>query len=305
MKRTSSRIIHRLKDLCVVTLAGVLAAVVLYTARDDHRALGLLPTAYSAEPIPQVLFHSTVLTDERFIELDRTTTPVPLYTPSAQVSAAFIDPVHPPAPEELTAYNTGVGGEVAIYWERSEFVEAVNILRRSVNEKGETVDEVVVENSTANSVIDQGVKNGVEYFYRAISLNTITENGEKQQVESVPTLEVSVIPADTIPPQPAQNVVVTSVTDGDKKGLHITWKNPLDGDIDHTEVYRSTELYVQGEQVATTDAKAPAEYLDETVIPNLTYYYTVVVYDTAGNASIDDLSVPTPGTQNPFNTPQP
>ncbi len=105
---------------------------------------------------------------------------------------------------------------------------------------------------------------------------------------------------DPAPPAPQG---VYSVT-GDH-AVYIYWNGPYDSDISGYDVWRSLEPTNNYTRIGSVDAQANPnldlliyEYIDNTAVNGVTYYYAVSTYDHAGNES--DLSA-----ENVFDTPRP
>lgn len=94
-----------------------------------------------------------------------------------------------------------------------------------------------------------------------------------------------VAPADTVPPQPPTNVVVTQEAGG---GLKITWTNPT-VDFSHVVMYRATSSDAPG--TLLDDYVLGTSYVDSTASAGTTWYYRLASVDTAGNQSSDTAAV--------------
>ncbi|MFC1597915.1 fibronectin type III domain-containing protein [Patescibacteria group bacterium] len=288
----------RMKEVAFIGLIGMVAALSMYTARDDHSAFGLLTPsqiAYAQQMPVITSFRSGVLVEEPFLELEM----YPQPKGEQQVAATLLDPKNPPPVEKLEAYNTRVGDEVSLFWTRPASVLTVDIYRAEVDEEARpeelAAEELVAENVADLVYLDTTVKDDVAYQYRVVSVSQV--DGIKYSATNSPAVEVT--PSDEIPPQMPTNVLATSTANG-ASGLTITWTNPTEEDFDHVKIFRSAQYGERGEKIAEVSQAKPTQYLDSTVKANQVYYYSVVAYDTAGNGSSDAFQMPEVGNEYPF-----
>lgn len=280
-----------IKKLVILGCISVIAALSIYVARDDHASFGLFHREALAQEIPTIInFRPAVLTSEPFLEADL----YPQQKPVSQVEAHFTDLTVPPPVEDFVALNTRTGGEVALFWNRPEVVQAVDIYRTEIDITQQSTAQKIAEGVTEASYIDSDVQNRKRYQYRAVAVNTV--NDKRYTSEDSPTALIT--PTDEVPPSPPTAVTVTMTETGN--GLLVRWTSPMEDDFDHLLIYRSDVFGDRGSQVARILKASPEEYLDETVEPNTTYYYTVVAVDTSGNTSSDDFQLPAAGNEQPF-----
>lgn len=284
-----------LKEVLLVLLVGTLAALAIFTAQDDYSSLSLVsPTVYADELPVVVRFSTTPLLSEQFLDLNG----IPTTGEYEQVEGLLRNPKQPPAIEKLSAINTRIGDEVRIFWTYPETVTQVNLYRKEIGGKINS-EELLVEATTETSYIDTDVENGKSYEYRAESV--IIVDNQTYTARTSPSITVAV--SDTVAPGAPTNVTVTPVlahTETGKAGLQINWKNPLDSDLAYIEVYRSSYFGARGQKMATLTASDETVFFDESALPNVEYYYTVVAYDTVGNGSSSDFQIAAPGNPNPF-----
>lgn len=276
--------------LALVTLVGGLA---IYTSQDMHSSFGLAPNAAHADVTPVIIsFRTDTLIDQPILELDVTFN----NTNVSQVHGVLVDPTDPPPVEELSALNTRVGGEVALFWTRPEVTSSVNIYRRSQTANNLDDFTLILEKTTQLSHIDVDLKQDQVYEYRAVAV--MSQDG--QDYESKDYAVAIVQPIDEIPPHAPTDV---SVDSGAKKsgntGLQITWVNPQDDDFSYLEIYRSSYMGNRGEKIATVK-KGTESYVDVEADTNIIQYYTVVAYDMADNGSSKDFQIPQAGNPTPF-----
>lgn len=275
----------RMKEVLLVSLVIVLAAVVGYTSQETHTAFGILDQPVYAHGVPVVTsFADGSLSGAQVLQLDVPSTG----SGAVQAPATLIVPTHPEPVRNVQAINTRVGKEVALFFDRPATVAAVNIYRN---------EELLVEHWTEEQYIDTELENGVSVVYRVTSVATV--DGVDYLADSSGT--ATAVPSDQIPPFQPTTIMVTSVNDPvEGEGLQITWTMPADDDLDHITLYRSEVYGNRGDAVTTLPADGDSSYRDTSVQPNVTYYYTVVAVDAAGNASSGDFSIPTPGNPSPF-----
>lgn len=288
-----------IKEIILLLLVVLLIGLVIYN-RTQQDAFGLLSSEQQQQ---NQLIQKPVITDfntEIFIAPET----IGLHALEAsgeqtpQVSGTVVDPTVPAPVEDVDALNTHVGNEVLLQWVRPASVDAVRVYRSSTKEEGE---QVVVDASTNLSFIDTDLENDTQYTYRFVSLNTI--DGEEYLATDSPIATVT--PADTIAPSMPQQLTVESTDEtgtGDK-GLEISWIRSNDEDADHVTIYRSMIQNIQGVEIASIQQDEPPRYIDTDIEPNVPYYYTVIAYDTAGNASGSTVVLPQQGNSNPFATP--
>ncbi len=282
------------KEIVLLALVTVIGALAVYTSQDRHTAFGLMAEYAYADEIPiMTSFRVEPLISEAVLELDFTVGEDDV----VQTQGILVDATNPPPVEEVQALNTRVGGEVALFWIRPEIVSSVNIYRRELHAEEEEEFELIQENNTELSYIDEEVKNTVMYEYQLYS--TMKYEGEWH--ESKKSLSIVVQPADEIPPFSPTDITVTTITT--KKGaagLQISWANPTDEDFDHVKIYRSSDYGTRGEEIVTVKKGKDTTYVDTEADTNVIQYYTVVSYDVAGNGSSEDFQIPLAGNQNPF-----
>ncbi len=203
----------------------------------------------------------------------------------------------PPVPENITVQSTGLGDSVFISWQASEgqTYEGVEIFR---SENKNSRDKKIGDGAGASSgIVDTGVKNNSTYYYTLRSWQTV--NGEKQFSEFSEVFEV--IPTDTIPPAPPENVMVARNQDNPSE-LIVTW-DLIEDDDTATIVIRRSETRGEIGNVLQEVDPSITQLLDNTVKPGISYYYTVTARDFTGNESSARLTIAPYGNAEPFVTP--
>lgn len=279
-----------LREVLLVLLVALLGGVTLYVSNDSNTAFGLLNQPVYADFVPvRITFRTDTLLSQPFLELNV----VDRNKSATQVSGDDFDTSNPPAVTNVSAFNTRVGGEVMVYWTFPDHVTTVNVYRKNPTGK----EEKIATNVTDNFYRDTNVENTVVYTYRVVS--TVVD-GDSVIESTADASEVTAVPTDTIAPQAPTDISVLQIDSAGGKGLHITWVNPTEEDVESIVVYRSVQYGTRGEQVATIPVTDPSEYNDTDAPTNTTVYYTVVAVDAAGNASSDDFQMPLPGNDSPF-----
>ncbi len=280
------------KEVLLVVLVAVLAAVSMYGSRDDHTAFGLLNGPVYATDLPVITsFRTKTLVRTDLLNL-ATSGPV---GSTEQVAGHYVNPAAPPSVIELEAKNTHVGGEVLLSWTFPQGVETVDVYRNE--EAADPNTEVrIAEAVAASTFIDRDANNGQRYVYRVVSVIT----RDAQTYRSSPSSTVVGVAADTIPPGVPIAVTVASHELGDQFGLLVQWQHPTDEDVDRVEVYRSTRYGVEGDLIGTVHVDEAPQWFDTTAPSATTVYYTLVAVDRSGNVSVDPFSIPLPGNAQPF-----
>ncbi|MFA6524743.1 MAG: hypothetical protein WCT33_00555 [Patescibacteria group bacterium] len=192
-----------------------------------------------------------------------------------------------PAPIGAYVLNPQVGEKLILYWDFNDRYTAVKIYRAEIqSEKGELIAEI----SDKNYYQDVGITNGVYYYYTLIAIGA---NGQ----ESDESIKLTGSPNDIFPPQKPTGVAVVNAEDG--KQIKISWVPPQEKDFAYVKIYRSQ---IEGELGLPILDKAVENnyYIDESVLENVEYYYTITSVDTSGNESEKSI-LPVGGNKNPFN----
>ena len=295
------------KEVVLIGLVGVVAALALYSQNDASTSFGLLDQPAVATELSIITsFRDAVLLERPVLELDMTMRgEVP-----QQISGRLFDVEYPPSVNDLTVLNTRIGGEVVLFWDMHSNVPAVNIYRTM--EKTPIVDErdvatvplevtpakeeLIAEGLTEEMYIDADVQNGKTYTYRVVSVTT-----DGNVVYYSPDAIVTVVPADVIPPNPPTQVVVAEYDQQvTGSGVLITWVNPTDEDFERIDVYGTEQYGTRGTLLGSIEADQKPEYYHEAAEPNVLYYYTVIAVDKAGNESTFDYQLPAVGNVEPF-----
>lgn len=281
------------KETLFLILVGVLASIAVYSAYEPEAALGLVEnTAFAQAPVRLNESNVAVLEDAQFLELALPSGAVN----DTQADGVWFDPTTPPAVEAFTAYNTRVGNEVALSWRLPEGVSGVNLYRQ---DNGSAQKSQLLENAQLEAFVDDTVKDGQVVTYAITAV--IEYKGETYESGSEFARTATVTVQDEIAPLIPTELSVTTAETG---GLLVTWVNPEDEDVVDIQLYRSQEWGVRGERIArftlSDNETLPQEYTDINIEPYISYYYTVVAADAAGNESSTDIDIPPVGNQRPF-----
>ena len=235
-----------LKEVLLVLMVGVLAALAIFTAQDDYSALSLVsPTVYADEMPVVVNFSTKALVSQQFLELEG----LPTSGEYEQVEGLLRNPKNPPSIERLSAINTRIGDEVRVFWSFPETVRHINLYRKELSSSSRVVakEELILEQSTEMSYVDTAVSNDKTYEYRAEAVILVEQVAYVAQISPSVTVTVS----DTVAPAAPSQVTVTQVLshpETGKVGLQVNWKNPMDQDIAYIEVYRSSYYGLVGKK---------------------------------------------------------
>ena len=121
--------------------------------------------------------------------------------------------------------------------------------------------------------LDEKVENGKEYIYGVTPVDLVGNEGK--MVRSKP-----VKPIDKTSP-----LVPMGLTAKDtERGVLLLWKFSPEVDFDHYNVFRSTSLRGQYEQINSKPLTNP-RFVDSSIVRGNPYYYKVVAIDKSGNES--------------------
>ena len=141
----------------------------------------------------------------------------------------------------------------------------------------------------AGGMLDTGVRDGDTYRYVAHRVRTVTLNGQRLELHSVPSAAITFTFHDVFPPKaPSGLVLVPGGGFGESPSIDLSWDANLDNDIAGYNVYRSESgafVKINAETVA-----APA-FRDVHVEPGHTYSYRVTAVDQRRNESAPSVSV--------------
>lgn len=314
------------KELILIIVTIIAIGLAGYATYDSNNAFGLLQTApedsKTEPPLPNV---QTDFEEEAFTAQTYTNRVHSTVLPSQEsTGAAVYDPTEPPAVVTFNGYRMKTGNGIVVYWEKPEFVQAVNIYKKRIGSATSGVGEELVTFAEGRMYVDEAVEEGEAYQYTIESVNDI--DGQLYYSDLVKT--VSVQARDVIRPQDPTNVVVTSSfadsSQVDHGALRVEWENPPDEDVERIEVYRSENFGERGQLIAAyskdgesyefakyntlgeivasaaVGEEETTRYTDNDVKPNVSYYYVVIAIDEVGNVSSGNFQVPAPGNANPF-----
>ncbi|MBV4429691.1 hypothetical protein, partial [Clostridium tyrobutyricum] len=175
--------------------------------------------------------------------------------------------------------------KVTLNWANpvDEDFAGVKIIRKVGSYPENITDGDSIYNGTNISYEDNELTNDMEYFYRAFTYDTSDNYNyttEGQQVSATPSVNI-----DTTPPGIVNNFTATA---GNGK-VDLSWVNPTDEDFAGVKILRKTTGYPS----STTDGDlvyngAGISFEDTTIENDITYYYRVFPYDTAGNYNITE-----------------
>jgi hypothetical protein len=203
-----------------------------------------------------------------------------------QMSSIPTDNQVTPAPKGAYILNPQVGEKLILYWEFDDRYTAVKIYR---SDKQGAKGELVAQVSDKNYYQDVGLVNGEYYYY---TLLAVGKNGQ----ESDESVRLNSSPNDIFPPDKPVGIAVFN--SGEGKQIKISWVEPQEKDFAYVRIYRSQ---VEGElgQPILDKAVEGNSYMDNAVLEDVRYYYTITSVDTSGNES-DKSILPVGGNSNPF-----
>jgi len=212
------------------------------------------------------------------------------YTKQYEATATDIN--IPSEPTNIEVLNPGTGGKLYVFW---QLPKNNNFKKIYIYRFGVIIKDNLLPTDTFYQ--DDGLQNGVTYYYLVKTVNEANQESENK-------LQVSGTPTDIIPPLPPQNVQITDK--GDKTSLEISWEAPNDPDFDFVRVYRSTQkgklgIIIKDKTAGDLCSKNGKEYycFVDKVTSGTTYYYTLTSLDASGNESSRRI-LTNPARSNPF-----
>ena len=216
---------------------------------------------------------------------------------STEASATPADNLAPAAPADLTAVDTATdeGGAIDLSWTPSASTDVTQQRLYRGTSSGSYDTLVQTFTSTTFSHTDNGLTDGVPYYYVVTALDAAAHTATSS--------EASATPADNLAPEPPTGLAATT---GDEQAT-LQWDANGEPDLDGYNLYRSTAsgggyAKVNGPIVTTTG------FIDSGLTNGSAYYYVVSAVDTSGNestdsseASVTPLAPPTGLTATAFN----
>lgn len=201
----------------------------------------------------------------------------------------------PLPPIDISVYDPKIGRTLIIYWRKPEYFNYQSVrLYRGEATAGE---KKLVANQlpTTGQYKDSGLQDDVVYYYEVRSVATISGvERESDNNNSYPAF-----PTDRTPPTSPEEVAATNTEKGDE--LVISWVNPKDDDLAAIIIYRSEKFGELTPSQEIAKVKDGSEtYLDQSVLDNVIYYYTVTALDKSGNESPKTLLITEQGNSHPF-----
>lgn len=260
-----------------------------------------LPINAAVAPRPSVAtFDEQLFDDPRFYRL----TKQPYAGFTNQYEGISVSDTEPLPPTEIKVENPARGRTLIISWRLPAFVnfETVRIYRSEDGILAKEIASLKVGQEAANTTQtyrDTALDNNKTYYYLVRTVNN--DNQESKNDQSVKN-----IPTDIIPPEAPASVQVAA---GSEATVEISWQNPPDEDLAVIHVYRSSQrgvlgsiIYDDGLGEERGDGSGRLFIVDQQIVPNVPYYYTVTSVDQDGNeSSTDVLAAPFRATDyNPF-----
>lgn len=240
-----------------------------------------------------LLFTTTIPTEHRFFTFMHD----PQYrTAVAWQNVSYNQPPHtsfymgegmemPPRPEIALVQLSEVGtpiiylaasGEdtrVDLSWSVTNFeLNSLEIYRHTEPDpEGRTL--VTTLEGDARTYADEGLENGVTYYYWIVGKdaagNTLSSN------------RVNAVPAEVVVPKDPVNIMLTAT--GAENQITLTWKVE-NGGLTNQEVFRDTDSNPKGRlRIAQSISGDVREYVDDTSENGTTYYYWIKATDEDGN----------------------
>lgn len=188
----------------------------------------------------------------------------------------YDDPSRIPLPEDLGVFPAQ--GSVNVTWFAEPDIFAVidgwNVYRAVGDEPTDAdYQRLNADLFIEKEFVDPTVQDGVRYWYRVTSVTPA-------QVESVPTMAVSVVVDFTPPPAP-QNVVAVAGEAGGSPFVRVTWDEVDDPELRHYNLVRDPPDPL----LPVASGLLSPEYLDTRVDRGQRYVYRVFAVDNNLNQS--------------------
>ncbi|MFH1963372.1 MAG: PQQ-binding-like beta-propeller repeat protein [bacterium] len=171
----------------------------------------------------------------------------------------------PNAPSTLNAKACS-SSAIELSWSDNSNDETGFVIERKTGDDEFNVVTTVSVNTT--KLKDTGLLAATKYEYRLAAYNP---KGESDYSDTCNSKTFSKAP---------DGIKGVQIMDTDRDSLQIQWKNPCDNNFSHVRLYRSI---VQGETGSLVKDNITTDYvIDENLVPNLMYYYTINVVDVHG-----------------------
>jgi fibronectin type 3 domain-containing protein len=205
---------------------------------------------------------------------------------SLEVSATPIDNIPPSPPTALvvTDHPSDQGGALDLAWTASASTDTTGYdVYRSLASGG-PYTRVTVAPLTSTSYTDDGLTNGVTYFYVVRALDSANESADSNQASGVP--------ADNVAPAPPTGVAAADRPADQGGAVVISWTANTESDLAGYHVYRSLSIGGPFTQ-ANASLVAGTTYTDTGLTNGTTYYYVVRAVDTSANQSANSATAST------------
>lgn len=235
--------------------------------RTTAQALGRLFIDDELEPAKQYEYKVA------FLDYDN----VEIKTTSAFLSAHEQKPLPPVQPSAQPEDNA-----VTLQWQGAAFEPDntlyFNIYRSSVNNKNLLLvnDKPVLRNpDDSYTYRDPYLKNGQKYTYVIVAVDLFGRI-------SKPSIKVTAVPVDLVPPAPPPMITAKEVTGG----VQLVWPVHRESDVASYAVFRRSDAQDEMIQINVEPLSVIQPfYLDTTAVAGLRYYYSVTATDSSGNTS--------------------
>ncbi|MFH0819360.1 MAG: hypothetical protein V1898_05170 [Patescibacteria group bacterium] len=258
----------------------------------NHEPIEQTQSAFT--PLETVVNFSTSLLEKKgFFQLHQ-----PITAEFNQQVMAVSTGLDAPAPLiDVGYYDPKIGESIVVYWQQPHDVE-YDYVRVYRGETSSVQAELIADNQPlSGNYRDQNLENGVNYYYQVVA---VRKNNADEALESKGNRVIIARATDSTPPSLPTDFKIENTENGHE--LLLTWTNPIEEDFSHVRIYRSLQqgiLDTDGEVVEISDGNA---YLDDTVMDNQIYYYTITAVDNNDNESVKQLLLSKPGNPDPFNS---
>ncbi len=207
---------------------------------------------------------------------------------TSAVSGTPHDTLAPGAPTGLGVLDTGMGGELQLYWNLGDDVDLGGYRLFRSTQPSAAFAQVAELGPTESTHFDSGLNDDKKYYYKLKGIDDAVPPNE-----SPFSLIANGIPTDFTAPGIPANLTAQSLVDIDDDGhalyyIDLSWDAPADADLAGIMVYKSLQTGVTPTAQYFLIKLGPLEttFTDEWVDEDKTYFYVVSAVDEVPNESL-------------------
>ncbi len=175
----------------------------------------------------------------------------------------------PAAPKGLTVQAPPEGGRLRVAWDKNTDDTVNYTLQRRTGTGGEWATLIDLKVDTTE-FLDQGLENGVTYFYRILAWDRVP-------LSSPWSALASGVPLDTVPPGPVLSLQVSAPPEGGR--LELAWLESRDDTAIYVLLRDAGGSYVEVARLP----RGTTAYVDTDVVDEQSYMYRIKALDLALN----------------------